>query len=53
MFYAVLGRLVWWGAKRYTKKKYGNRPRQVAIGLAVAGGIGVAVLKQRRAEPSA
>ncbi len=37
MAYELIGRLVVWGGKRYLRKRFGDKPRQVAAGVLVAG----------------
>jgi len=45
--YELFGRLVVWGGKRYLRKRFGARPRQVAAGALVAGAV-VALLAAGR-----
>lgn len=47
MAYELFGRLVVWGGKRYLRKRFGHRPRQLAAGVLVAGGV-VALLAAGR-----
>jgi hypothetical protein len=52
MFYELLGRIVWQGLKAYLQLRWGNRPKQVGVGLLVAGGIGAAYASQRKVAQS-
>ena len=47
--YAALGYVVWHGGKWYVRRKYGDRPKQIAAALIVAGGVGAALVAQKRA----
>jgi hypothetical protein len=46
--YRMLGFVVWQGARFYARRRYGNKPRNILIGLLVAGGVGAALAAQRR-----
>jgi hypothetical protein len=48
MGYRILGFAVWHGGKWYLRRRYGDRPRQIAIGALVLGGIAAALIAQRR-----
>ena len=48
MGYRILGFAVWHGGKWYVRRRYGHRPRQIMIGAIVVGGIGAALIAQRR-----
>jgi hypothetical protein len=54
MFYNLLGRTVWYGAKLFLRRKYGPTyvPKSLLAGatVAVGVGIGVAVLRARSDE---
>jgi hypothetical protein len=50
MLYEWFGRIVWKSLKTYVNVRWGDRPKQVGVGLLVAGGIGVALAQQRRAQ---
>ena len=51
MFYSLLGRMVWYGAKLFLRRKYGRTyvPKSVLAGgtVAVAVAAAVAVLRAR------
>lgn len=47
--YAALGWIVWHGGKIYVRRRYGNRPKQIAAGVILVGGIGAALAAQKRA----
>jgi Kef-type K+ transport system membrane component KefB len=51
MFYKLLGIAVWRGGKYFLKRRYGAylpTPVLVGLGLAAAGGVGLAVLAAKR-----
>jgi hypothetical protein len=48
MAYELLGRLVWFGAKLYVRRRYNDTPKKVAAGVAVAGIVGALLAAQRR-----
>jgi hypothetical protein len=48
MGYKVLGFAVWHGGRWYLRRRYGDRPRRVALGALVAAGIVAALVAQRR-----
>jgi hypothetical protein len=53
MFYNLLGRTVWFGAKLFLRTKYGpSYPKSLLAGatVAVAAGVTVAVLRARSEE---
>lgn len=52
MAYELLGRLVWWGARRYLRKRFGDTPQKVAAGLIAAGVVGALVAAGGRRSPS-
>ena len=49
MCYELFGRFVWNGIRTCVNVRFGNRPKQLGVGLLVAGGIGVAYAQQRKA----
>jgi len=48
MGYRILGFAVWHGGKWYLRRRYGDRPRRIAIAALVVGGLGAALIAQRR-----
>ena len=48
MGYRILGIVVWHGGKWYLRRRYGDRPRRIALAALVIGGIGAALIAQRR-----
>ncbi|HWK30430.1 MAG TPA: hypothetical protein VNS09_27940 [Solirubrobacter sp.] len=54
MFYSLLGRVVWFGAKVFLRRRYGPTymPKSLIAGgvLAIAAGVAVAVLRARSDE---
>lgn len=49
MVYAVIGRLVVWGGRRYLRRRYGDRPQRVLAAALVGGGVLALVAAGRRA----
>jgi hypothetical protein len=49
MFYSLLGRVVWFAAKWYVRRRYGRLrpPRPVLAGSVVALALAVALIAQR------
>jgi hypothetical protein len=54
MFYSLLGRVVWFGAKFVLRRKYGRTyvPKSLLAGATVAVGVGVALVLARSAGDS-
>jgi hypothetical protein len=52
MFYSLLGRVVWFGAKWYVRRRYGHLrpPKPVLAGSVFALVLAVAVIAQRSAD---
>jgi hypothetical protein len=48
MAYELLGRLVWFGAKFYVRRRFNHTPKKVIAGVLVAGAVGVLIAGQRR-----
>jgi hypothetical protein len=48
MGYKLLGFVVWKGAKLYLRRRYGDKPRNVALGAIVLAAIGGLIVAQRR-----
>jgi hypothetical protein len=48
MGYRLLGMAVWKGAKLYLRRRYGDKPRKIALGAIVATAILGLVIAQRR-----
>jgi len=49
MGYKLLGMAVWKGARWWVRRRYGDRPRQIALGLLVLGVVGALAAGARRA----
>ena len=49
MFYSLLGRIVWFAAKRYARRRYGHLrlPRPVLAGSVLALALAAVVIGQR------
>jgi hypothetical protein len=49
MFYSLLGRIVWFAAKRYMRRRYGHLrpPRPVLAGSVIALVVAVLLIGQR------
>jgi hypothetical protein len=52
MGYKLLGVVVWKGAKWFVRRKYGDRPRNVLSGTAVAGALAMGVVLALRGNGS-
>jgi hypothetical protein len=48
MAFELLGRLVWFAARWYLRRRYVAAPKKVTSGLVVAGAVGALVLAGRR-----
>ena len=49
MFYSLLGRVVWFGAKRYVRRRYGHLrpPRPVLAGSVLTLAVAIATIALR------
>jgi hypothetical protein len=47
MFYSLLGRVVWFVAKRYLRRRYGHVPKPVLAGGVLALALAIALVTQR------
>lgn len=47
--YTILGFLVWKGGKLYLRRRYGDKPRKIAVAGLLVLGLGAAFAAQRRA----
>jgi hypothetical protein len=51
--YRILGFVVWQGARFYVRRRYGDKPRKILVGVLLVGGVGAAVAAQRRGSQAA